>query len=76
MDTTWWAICVIGALIFAATVGHEIGKKRGYKLGHRDGWTERHDESTDDERAAWRARTIPEYYQRPVSDPGTSSPPA
>ena len=64
---------VIGALLVGGLIGAEIGKNRGYKAGHRDGWTERHNESTEEERAAWRARSIPDYYQRPVSGPGTSS---
>lgn len=50
---------ILGALLVGGLVGAEIGKNRGYKLGHRDGWNRRHAQSTSEENAAWteRART-------------------
>lgn len=56
MEYLWGAIPVIGGLIFAGAVGHELGKKQGYKTGHRDGWNTRHTQSTDEENAAWLER--------------------
>lgn len=48
------------ALLIAFVTGRvafDSGRKRGYVNGRRDGWMQRHDESTEEEREAWQQRT-------------------
>lgn len=62
MSAIWIFALVLFAMIFAlgayvvGRISYSSGRKRGFAAGHESGWTMRHEESTDDEREAWRQR--------------------